>query len=297
MVCGDTWASELGILSRSDPRLVTSSCCRRRVPKATNGGVSAWGTLMSAAGGAFVGLVYVAATAVATAVTALLRGAVTGNGVQWADVTPTGAWAAACPSPTAAPAWFIVMAGIAGGLLGSLIDSVLGAVCQRSWFELATGRASSRLPTVAADSGAGGDASAKSVKGRSPRILAGVEYSEALLDAARAAAAAAAGNSGTAPTPASARGGARRRRADGTGGSDDGPAPTSATNPAAASAEAAAAAAAVARAAPGDFVVICGWDVLSNEQVNFVTALLTAALAAGAGSSVLAWVANGAGHP
>lgn len=47
-------ASEIGILSPSAPRLITSFL-RRSVPRGTNGGVSWTGTLASVAGGAFVG--------------------------------------------------------------------------------------------------------------------------------------------------------------------------------------------------------------------------------------------------
>lgn len=47
-------ASEIGILSPSSPRLITSFL-RRSVPRGTNGGVSWTGTLASVAGGAFIG--------------------------------------------------------------------------------------------------------------------------------------------------------------------------------------------------------------------------------------------------
>lgn len=101
-VNGDTWASELGILSRSEPVLITNF---KRVPKGTNGGVSSWGLFVSFAGGLFIGIFYLIAT--------------------WffvdSEVFET--------SPTQLP--IILLAGFAG-LYGSLLDSFLGATCQFS---------------------------------------------------------------------------------------------------------------------------------------------------------------------
>lgn len=52
---GDTWSSELGVLSSGNPILVTTF---RRVPKGTNGGVSALGMIASVAAGFVIGLGY-----------------------------------------------------------------------------------------------------------------------------------------------------------------------------------------------------------------------------------------------
>lgn len=50
-VTADTWATELGVLSRSQPRLITTG---RRVPKGSSGAVSAVGSLAAAAGAVFI---------------------------------------------------------------------------------------------------------------------------------------------------------------------------------------------------------------------------------------------------
>ena len=87
----DTWATEIGTLSRHTPRGILS---RKPVPPGTSGGVTVAGLLASLLGAAFIGLAVFAA--------------------GW----PT---AAAC-------------AALAGGIAGSLADSILGATAQeRMW--------------------------------------------------------------------------------------------------------------------------------------------------------------------
>lgn len=93
--CADTWATELGALSRRLPRLITSL---RAVPAGTSGAVSLPGTLAAAAGALSTGLVAVLAAA-----------------------------AGAGLSPAALPQ---VAAAGAAGLAGSLVDSLLGATVQ-----------------------------------------------------------------------------------------------------------------------------------------------------------------------
>ncbi|KAJ1559645.1 hypothetical protein HK405_009851, partial [Cladochytrium tenue] len=103
---GDTWASELGVLARGQPRLLTTL---RRVPPGTNGAVSMVGTAASLAGGAVIGA--------AAAAALLLSG---------------------CPDRAAALA--LVAIGAASGLVGSLIDSLLGATLQRTRYNKRTKR-------------------------------------------------------------------------------------------------------------------------------------------------------------
>ncbi len=52
-VTADTWATELGVLSSSAPRLITH--LRRRVPAGTSGGISPLGTLAAVGGAALIG--------------------------------------------------------------------------------------------------------------------------------------------------------------------------------------------------------------------------------------------------
>ena len=52
-VNADTWATELGVLSRTPPRLITSG---KVVERGTSGGVSLAGTLAALGGAAVIGL-------------------------------------------------------------------------------------------------------------------------------------------------------------------------------------------------------------------------------------------------
>lgn len=99
---GDTWASELGILSKSDPILITTF---KKVPRGTNGGVSPWGLFVSFAGGIFIGTFHYIATILF----------VDSDSLQ--------------ESPVQFP--LIFLGGVAG-LFGSIVDSYLGATFQFS---------------------------------------------------------------------------------------------------------------------------------------------------------------------
>ncbi|KAJ6842579.1 protein PGR-like [Iris pallida] len=100
---GDTWSSELGTLSKSQPRLITTF---KKVQKGTNGGITIDGTLASAAAGLLIGLTY------------LLVGFLTTD----------------CASDVALKQLLVLPLAAAAGLLGSLIDSLLGATLQFSGF-------------------------------------------------------------------------------------------------------------------------------------------------------------------
>jgi uncharacterized protein (TIGR00297 family) len=89
-VNADTWATELGVLSQSAPRLVTTG---KRVERGTSGGVTLLGTLAAAAGAGLI------------AITALLFQPVEA-GLTW------------------------LFAILLGGLGGSFFDSLLGASLQ-----------------------------------------------------------------------------------------------------------------------------------------------------------------------
>lgn len=98
-VTADTWATELGTLSRGQPRLITNG---RRVPTGTSGGITLVGTLATLAGAALIGVVLPLCIRIEQQVTGLVQ--------------PGG--------------WWLVLAGVLGGLLGSLVDSWLGATLQ-----------------------------------------------------------------------------------------------------------------------------------------------------------------------
>lgn len=92
-VTADTWATELGILSPSAPRLITTW---RPVAPGTSGAITVHGALASAAGAVMIGVVSLFVTAI-----------------------ESGIW----------HLW-LVPAALVGGLLGSFADSLLGATIQ-----------------------------------------------------------------------------------------------------------------------------------------------------------------------
>ncbi len=93
-VNADTWATELGVLNPSRPRLITN---RQPVDPGTSGGISLYGTLASLGGAALIGLV----------------------------------GAAFSPAGARLP---LILAASLGGLCGSLFDSLLGATVQAIYY-------------------------------------------------------------------------------------------------------------------------------------------------------------------
>ena len=103
-VNADTWATELGVLNPSPPRLITNG---EVVEVGTSGGVSWLGTSASAAGALVIGLAMW---------TFLWLGDLLGGG-----------------RPTLT-LWWTVPAALAGGMTGSLVDSLLGASVQAIYY-------------------------------------------------------------------------------------------------------------------------------------------------------------------
>lgn len=93
-VNADTWATELGTLSKQPPRLITSL---KQVERGTSGGISPLGTAVSLLGGLIIGLA---------------------AGI----LDPALLW------------WKGLLMGGMGGLLGSLFDSLLGATAQAIYY-------------------------------------------------------------------------------------------------------------------------------------------------------------------
>ncbi len=93
-VNADTWATEIGLLSRRAPRLITTL---RRVPPGTSGGITALGTGAAALGATAIGVV-----------------AALGLVASRAD----------------RQGWAMIPLALVGGLSGALADSVFGATVQ-----------------------------------------------------------------------------------------------------------------------------------------------------------------------
>jgi uncharacterized protein (TIGR00297 family) len=95
-VNADTWATELGVLNPTPPRMITDF--RKRVEKGTSGGVSLWGTIASLIGSSVIALPAVL-------------------------LSPTG---------TLTANHFLLIT--AAGLAGSLFDSLIGATVQAMYY-------------------------------------------------------------------------------------------------------------------------------------------------------------------
>ena len=107
-VNADTWATELGVLNPTAPRLITD--LRKDVEKGTSGGVSWGGTLASLAGAGLIGL-------------------------EAALLNPSGS------------NWLFFVLVTVAGLLGALFDSLLGATVQAIYYCPSCQKETERNPT------------------------------------------------------------------------------------------------------------------------------------------------------
>lgn len=104
----DTWATEIGVLSRQQPRLISTLA---PVQAGTSGGVTTLGTGAALAGALFTGLS-------AALLSTPLAGAAIGASFVGAPLA-------------------LMLAALVGGLAGSLTDSLLGATVQAVYYCLA----------------------------------------------------------------------------------------------------------------------------------------------------------------
>jgi uncharacterized protein (TIGR00297 family) len=112
----DTWATEIGVLSRRKPRLITTL---KEVEPGTSGGVTPVGTLASLAGALLIGVASI-----------FLAMSPNIGGLRWdltnIDVVQVAWWGHFQALP-------LLGASVLGGMLGSLLDSLLGATLQGSY--------------------------------------------------------------------------------------------------------------------------------------------------------------------
>jgi uncharacterized protein (TIGR00297 family) len=104
-VNADTWATELGVLSKHPPRLITNG---RIVAVGTSGGVTPLGTFAALGGALLIGTL--------------------AFGFVYLD-----SWFSNAPSAVPNPL-FLIPVSVFAGLLGSLFDSLLGATAQAIYF-------------------------------------------------------------------------------------------------------------------------------------------------------------------
>ncbi|KAK8089290.1 protein PGR [Apiospora hydei] len=118
-VAADTFSSELGILAKSEPRLITSLSLRK-VPRGTNGGVTPWGL----AAGFLGSMVVVTASLAFLPLCSDASAGQVGGGPAWTV------------GQRVTLAWGLTICGA----MGSLLDSVLGGIFQRSVRDARSGK-------------------------------------------------------------------------------------------------------------------------------------------------------------
>lgn len=116
-VTADTWATEIGVLSKDAPRMITTG---RVVPAGTSGGITPLGTLIGFMGALFVGVLASLSRLPFNLVDVLT----TAQGINFQAVV--NQWLPAI-------SLFGFLGGI-GGLAGALFDSLLGATVQAIYF-------------------------------------------------------------------------------------------------------------------------------------------------------------------
>ncbi|MBN2004365.1 MAG: DUF92 domain-containing protein [Anaerolineae bacterium] len=114
-VNADTWATELGVLSRKPPRLITTG---KPVERGTSGGVSFPGTLATLSGGALIGLAAMLFSILETSIRRAL--------------TPSPLLLG--PYSLLLTSYSLLFVGAFSGLAGSLADSLLGATVQAIYY-------------------------------------------------------------------------------------------------------------------------------------------------------------------
>lgn len=124
----DTWATELGVLSKTPPRLITHPA--QVVEPGTSGGITRNGTLAAACGALFIGMINLLCT--------LLAGLLPSESILWQALYNLRVIG------DADFALLLVVAALIGGVIGALTDSLLGATVQAIYFSTRRNKATER---------------------------------------------------------------------------------------------------------------------------------------------------------
>lgn len=138
-VNADTWATEIGVLSKHPPRLVTRLSCI--VEPGTSGGITVMGTLAAVAGAAFIGAMAFVLCAALWDVAGLVVGHNSAQAFAPAWGHDPGVWLANVPATVVSAGFPLAgllasaLAAPLAGLIGSLADSWLGATVQGIYYD------------------------------------------------------------------------------------------------------------------------------------------------------------------